>query len=448
VGAVVIIAGATGINNTIAQKIIPRIPVFLWMDSHCAGRARMASGGNSIYFGRCIKLHRYRNRAARILAPNLILGGRFQDEVSIMGRFSLLFLVLFFLSLAVASGQDTPPPQLRPRPAGPSLPAPGGTDRQITLDVQVTDRSGKAVRGLQKQDFTLLDDKQPKKILSFRAVDSGTGPTADPPVEIVLVIDAVNASFEAVAYERSELKKFLLKNGGKLALPMSLVILTDTGAKMQNGFSRDGNALAALYDQYETGLRSITRSQASYGEVARFDLSTKTLTSLVAYEAARPGRKLMIWFSPGWPMLSGENVKLSHKNESWIFNSIVAATTGLRQARITLYSIDPIGPADAGGSQASDYENFLKGVTSPSRAAIGDMSLQVLAVHSGGRVLNSTNDIAVAIAECVADADTFYVLSFDAARADQAFDEYHALGVTVDKPGITARTRTGYYAQP
>jgi hypothetical protein len=31
--------------------------------------------------------------------------------------------------------------------------------------------------------------------------------------------------------------------------------------------------------------------------------------------------------------------------------------------------------------------------------------------------------------------------------ADQA-NEYHALGVTVDKPGITARTCTGYYAQP
>jgi len=76
------------------------------------------------------------------------------------------------------------------------------------------------------------------------------------------------------------------------------------------------------------------------------------------------------------------------------------------------------------------------------------MSLQVFAVHSGGRVLNSTNDIAAAIAECVADADTSYVLSFNAARAGQAFDEYHAIGVTVDKPCVTTRTRTGYYASP
>jgi hypothetical protein len=83
-----------------------------------------------------------------------------------MGRFFRLLVVLL-LPLSSVSGQNTPPPQLRTRPAGPPLPPPGGTDRQITLDVRVTDKSGTPIRGLQKQDFTLLDDKQPKNILSF-----------------------------------------------------------------------------------------------------------------------------------------------------------------------------------------------------------------------------------------------------------------------------------------
>ena len=76
-----------------------------------------------------------------------------------------------------------------------------------------------------------------------------------------------------------------------------------------------------------------------------------------------------------------------------------------------------------------------------------DLSLQVLAVQTGGRVLNSSNDITAAITTCTADADAFYVLSFEAPRADHA-DEYHSLAVTVDRPGVTSRTRTGYYAQP
>jgi VWFA-related protein len=297
---------------------------------------------------------------------------------------------------------------------------------------------------LQKQDFTVLDDKQSKEIVSFHAVDKATD---DPPVEIILVVDAVNTSFQSVSLERIELKKFLLRNGGKLAVPMSLLIFTDTGTKMQNGFSRDGNALAAMYDQYETGLRYNNRSQGFYGAEERFDMSIKTLTSLMTYEKTRPGRKLIIWFSPGWPLLSGPRVELSRKNEQQVFDSIVALSAGLREAHMTLYSIDPLGMSDAGGTRTFYYKEFLKGVPSPNKALPGNLGLQVLAVQSGGLVLNSTNDLVGAIADCASDADAFYVLSFDGARADHA-NEFHALAVTVDKPGIAARSRTGYYAQP
>jgi len=360
-----------------------------------------------------------------------------------MGRLFRLLLLLL-LPVSAALGQDNPTPQLQPRTAAP--PAPTNPNREITLDVQVTDKSGAPVRGLQQRDFTVLDDKRPQNIISFHAVDKGADSTADP-VELVLLVDAVNTSFNAITYARTELKKFLLQNGGKLAQPVSLVIFTDTETKMQGGSSRDGNALAALYDQYETGLRSINRSQGFYGAADRFDLSMKTLTSVIEYEQPRPGRKLMIWFSPGWPLLSGPNVELSHKGQQQLFNSIVAASTGLRQARITLYSVDPLGLTDAASIRISYYEEFLKGVGSPSHALPGNLGLQVLVVQSGGRVFNSSNDLTAEIAHCVADADAFYVVSFEAARADQA-DEYHSLAVTIDKPGITARTRTGYYAQP
>jgi VWFA-related protein len=356
--------------------------------------------------------------------------------------FFRLFLVLF-LTLSAVSGQNNTPPPLQPRPSGPAVPTPSGTDRLITLDVQVTDKSGAAVRGLQKQDFTVLDDKQAKPIQSFHAVDG----SSDTPVEIVLVIDAVNASFDAVTYERSELKKFLLQNGGKLAQPVSLVVFSDNGTKMQEGSSRDGNALASLYDQYETGLRFLNRSQGVYGAAERFDMSIKTLMSLVSHEEKQPGRKLMIWFSPGWPLLSGPNIQLSNKDEREIFNSIVAASTGLRQARITLYSIDPKGPEEAGSIRASYYEEFLKGITSASHAWPADLGLQVLVVQSGGRVFNSTNDLTSAIGNCVSDANAFYTLSFDTDKPDHA-DEYHALQIKIDKPGASARTRTGYYAEP
>jgi VWFA-related protein len=357
----------------------------------------------------------------------------------------VLFATISILLTCLSWAQNTPPPQLQPRPAEPEkAPSPPSSERQIKLTVQVTDKSGAPIRGLQKEAFTVLDDKRPQNILSFKAVDE---PAANPPVEIVLVVDAVNASFQAVTYERNQLKKFLLQNGGKLAQPVSLVVFADTGTKMQQGSSRDGNALAALYDQYETGLRIINRSQGFYGAAERFTLSLRTVTSLAAYEAKQPGRKLMIWFSPGWPLLTGPSVEYTSKDEEGFFNSIVALSDQLRAADVTLYSIDPLGLADAAGVRISYYEEFLKGVPFASRAQAADLSLQVLAVQSGGRVLNSSNDITGEIAACTADAEAFYVLSFEAAHADHA-NEYHALEVKVDKPGTKVRTRTGYYAQP
>src|ERR1700733_4770810 len=324
-------------------------------------------------------------------------------------------LLVPLLLLSASSGQNNPQPQLQPRTAEPAKPS--GPDREISLDVQVTDKSGAPVRGLQQQDFTVLDDKRPQNILSFHAVDNG-GDSTTYPFQVVLVVDAVNTGYNSISYARGELKKFLLGNGGKLAQPVSLVIFTDTGAKMQQGSSRDGNALAALYDQYETGLRIINRSQGIYGAAERFTLSLRMLTSLADYEAKQPGRKLMIWFSPGWPLLTGPRIEYTRKDEEGFFNSIVALSNELRAADVTLYSIDPLGLADAGGVRISYYEEFLKGVPFASRAQAANLSLQVLAVQSGGRVFNSSNDITGEIANCTSDANAYYVLSFEAARAD------------------------------
>jgi VWFA-related protein len=367
-----------------------------------------------------------------------------------MGRFFPSFPIAIVLALSIASAQNAPPPRsVEPRPAAlaeaSSPPAPA-TDRQISLEVQVTDKYGAPIRGLEERDFTVLDDKQPQKIVSFRAVDAGAPASADPSVEVVLVVDAVNTGFRSVAYERDEVRKFLLQNGGKLAWPVSFIVVSEAGTKVQSGSSRDGNALAALYEQYENGLRSANLTNGGrWGAEERIDMSLKALASIIAYEKTRPGRKLMIWFSRGWPMLS-ERIHLTSKQAQEVFTSIVDASTRLRQAHITLYSVDPVGLANGNVMRNSYYEQFVKGVTSPSRALPGNLGLQVLAVQTGGRVFNSSNDITQAIADCVADAASFYILSFNSLPADQP-DEYHALQVRIDKPGITARTRTGYYDQ-
>jgi len=140
-------------------------------------------------------------------------------------------------------------------------------------------------------------------------------------------------------------------------------------------------------------------------------------------------------------------LQLTSKQQEGIFGNIVALSEGLRGARITLCAVDPLGVEDAAGFQTSLYKEYLKGVKTAGQAQNGNLALQVLADRSGGRVMNSGNDVAGEIATCVGDASAFYVLSFECAAGDGP-NEYHALEIKIDKPGLAARTRSGYYAQP
>jgi VWFA-related protein len=321
---------------------------------------------------------------------------------------------------------------------------PASPDRHITLDVVVTDKSGKPAPGLQQQDFTLLDNKQPQKILSLEAVQ---GAKAEAPVEVVLLVDEVNTDFTHVSFAREQVEKFLGRDGGELPRPVSLAFLSDSGVAMGNITSQDGKALITGLNQNKAGLRIINRSQGFYGADDRVGLSLHALQELADYEAPRPGRKLVIWISPGWPLLTGPRIELSDKDQRRIFENIVALSDSLRRARITLYSIDPLGTSDSGGFRTLYYQEFLKGVKKPSQVQIGDLGLQVIATQSGGRVQVSNNDVASEIASAVADANAFYVLTFEGLVGDGP-NEYHSLEIKLDKPGLKALTRTGYYAQP
>jgi len=358
--------------------------------------------------------------------------------------FRPVIALAFCFSLSLLAQDNTSPAPAIPS-AQRSEPHPD-VDRRVTLDVVVTDKAGHPVPGLQQSDFTLLDDKQPQTITSFRAAEE-TSATADPPLQVILLVDAVNTAYQGVVYQRNELIKLLQRDGGHLTLPMSLILLSDTSTQIQPTPSRDGNALVTALNANQSGLRIIGRSQGFYGGADRVQISIKALEQLIAYETRQPGRKLLIWLSPGWPLLSGPNVQMTDKGRESIFNTVVALSTALRQARITLYSVDPSGMSDAGSMRTFYYESFLKGVPSANKVENGNLGLQVLAVQSGGRVLNSSNDIARLIATCLDDSKAFYTLTFDSPRADHP-DEYHSLQIQIDKARLTARTRTGYYAQP
>ena len=194
-------------------------------------------------------------------------------------------LLCIFVSSALAQ-QNGPA-----RPA--SSAAVGASDHAITLDVVVTDKSGQPVRDLQQQDFTLLDNKAPQKITSFQEVQRPTA-SSDPPVEVILVIDQVNASFTNAGVERQAVEGFLKQNGGELVHPVSIVLFSDSGAAIGSTPTQDAKTLIAELNQSNNSLRTIGRSQGVYGAVDRLQLSLRTLGQLADYN--RRGQVESWWF--------------------------------------------------------------------------------------------------------------------------------------------------------
>jgi VWFA-related protein len=354
---------------------------------------------------------------------------------------SMRILCSLVLTIATIAGAQVTVPI--PKPVSPPE-ATSSTKGPLDLDVVVSGHDGKAVAGLQQQDFSVYLDKEPQPITGFRAVAASSADAA--PVQIILLVDTVNTRFSNVAYERQQIDRFLKQNEGKLSQPITLVILSDTSVQISQP-SQDGNQLAGVLDKAATAIREVRRNTGFYGWTEQFQISASALQRLAAFEQTRPGRKLLIWISPGWPLLSGPEVQLSGKDQQNLFNTLVSLSASLRQARITLSSVDPLGTEDAISYQTDFYQEFTKGVTSARNMQIGNLALQVLALQSGGRVLNASNDVTAQIALAASDAACFYTLKINSPPSERP-NEYRAISVSVDKPGLKARTRTGYYAQP
>lgn len=312
--------------------------------------------------------------------------------------------------------------------------------KHIVLDVVVTQGSGSHVGGLTQNDFKVLDNKSAQAILSFAPhVSEAT------PVQVLLVLDAINAPFTAVSSERDQIERFLRSHGEHLAAPTSLAVVTDTGIYVQEKTTTDGKALSAALDDYTMRLRMLRRSSGFYGAEERANLSIKSLAELTAREGAKPGRKLILWVSPGWPLLSGPNVSLTSKQQRQIFSNVVQFTNEFRENRVTLYALNAWGATEP-LIRSMYYEGFTKPLIKPYDSDIGNLSLQVFAFQSGGLVMNS-NDLGGLLEHCLEDTTSYYEISYDPPPAEHA-DEYHAIEVQVDKPGLKARTLRGYYSQP
>jgi VWFA-related protein len=364
------------------------------------------------------------------------------------------------------------------RGAEPNLPIkPAGTvakDRAeglIKLDVLVTDGAGSPVPGLGQADFSLLENGQQQKIVTFEAVGRGTAiaePPDNVPVEVIFVIDTIELSPELARDERLAVESYLQKNAGHLVHAVSVFELSEVGLFEGAHASNDGNVLAEdIEHNHWTLIRHNVGSEVggTRGSTPLRDppsmSALKALGQIATDERRRPGRKLLVWVGPGWGVGSGayadkpQGSSLAYgpaKVPSSAFDAAWWFSTVLREARLVLYSFTvgenpSTNRFEANHGNTELYKNYLSGATSEHKVTLMSVYRKVLAIQSGGRVMDDSLDLVKEVDECVRDAGPYYRISFDPLPADHP-NEFHDLKIVIDRPGLQARTNTGYYDQP
>ena len=339
-------------------------------------------------------------------------------------------------------GQQTPEGAHRAVAEPPTIGMSGEGRGSLLLNVEVTDKSGTPVAGLSQQEFTLLDNGQPRPILSFHAYTGAVHP-GGPPVETIILMDLLNMDVTRAGQARVAIDKYLRQNGGHLAGPTSVFFFTEDGIQGQMQPTMDGNALADNMLQLATRNRSMFRTGGKWDELERVNVSLNALGAIVVNQRKRPGRKLLIWVGPGWPLENGRNRLVSLKDMQNDFTVIINTSRLLREEQITMYSVS-IGQPDEFNSL---YNGFLKGVKTFKGASASALNTKVFAVQSGGLVVGPDQDLARQIGICQQDASAYYTITFAPPPADKR-DEYHQIEVATDKPFLKARTATGYYDEP
>jgi hypothetical protein len=180
----------------------------------------------------------------------------------------------------------------------------------------------------------------------------------------------------------------------------------------------------------------------------------QALGSIAIDQREIPGRKVVVWIGPGWPVNSvarlsqGGTVTVYHFGDNLSFGDATELSTRLREARITLDNVNVRPTAE----RAFNYLEFLEEPRSQLEMQPAKMTLQVIATRTGGMVLEASGNLDRGaldrdIERCVEQERSFYTLTFNPPRTDK-LDEFHKLGVQVNRAGVKVRAPTGYYNEP
>jgi hypothetical protein len=203
-------------------------------------------------------------------------------------------------------------------------------------------------------------------------------------------------------------------------------------------------------------MRRFEKESENFARDTRVRITLDALQQIGRYLAGQRGRKSLLWFSSGFPIVVTGNNPEDMETYRTYGEKLRAITNLLNDAHVAIYSIDAAGLVggsisdvsksgrDATGRIALTVEaNRNQAKEDFARMATND-TLERAADDTGGRFFHG-NDIANSISVSLNESGSYYLLSYY--PTNKKWDgKFRQVKVRVNRPGLTVRTRQGYYA--
>ena len=378
--------------------------------------------------------------------------------------------------------------------------------RLVVVDVVVEDAEGHPVHGLQRDDFSLTEKKQPQTLRHFEEHSTTAPPKPGPPFPPlpagqftdytptppsgalnVLLLDALNTPMTDQAYVRYQLQRFVKKAppGMRIAIfglgqrlymlqgftsdpatlrdvvehklvPRASHLLDDpagTGAQppQMSGMATDMATNAPAMAQVASSLQQFEAETNSFQTRMRVQYTMDAFNTLAHYLSAFPGRKNLIWFSGAFPINIPPDPNLS--NPFGVMESTDAefreTTNLMTQSQVAVYPVDARGlmtdPAfSAANRGTTDPRAFTRAIGRFAQSQADEHStMQQLADATGGHAFYNTNDLTGAVEHAIEAGSNFYTLAYT--PADSNFHgEYRPIRVTLSPRLANAGYKLAY----
>ena len=361
----------------------------------------------------------------------------------------------------------------------------------VQLDIVVTDRKGKSVRGLTREDFELYDNNKLQHISHFsleetrgRQLIGSSDEFASLPKAITagevkrviaFVVDTLHMKPESVYRSQKMLEDFI---DTKMA-PGDLVLILPTagGSGLFQQFTSDqrvlrnaaGRLRPFIFSNDTAPHRSLSTGpgaaaggmggprgrmggfpgQSRGGVFGRPDPleeadvrnTLSTLNNLIDAMKKLPGRKLGVFVSEGF--------RLFQTQTTFDLSETIAKAT---RASVVFYSIDPRGldslglsAADSADDIGDDLGSFLDNRRDDFRES--QDSLNTLALDTGGRFYRNSNDVKAGLNNLLEENSSYYLLGFQP-EAGKWDGKFHKVKVAVKgRPDLVVSARKGYEAR-